>query len=104
MNGVDAEFRIDPLPASATGARDYEFKGDAGARVLAERTKVWPLVRLRALLYFLTLLATAVIVIFPLTGRSSVLAEKENVLKWLSEIIRAAAGFLPGWASSWVIA
>jgi hypothetical protein len=63
-NGVDAEFRIDPLPASATGGRDYEFKGDAGARVLAERTKVWPLVRLRTLLYFLTLLATAVIVIF----------------------------------------
>jgi hypothetical protein len=56
------------------------------------------------LLYLLTLLATAAFVIFPLTGRSNPLYERENELKWVSDLIRTVANFLPDWASSWFIA
>jgi uncharacterized protein (DUF2235 family) len=102
-NTSDADFRIDPLPAApAPGA--YELSGDAQARVVAERKAVWPLVYIRALLYLLTLLATAAFVIFPLTGRSNPLYERENELKWVSDLIRTVANFLPGWASSWFVA
>jgi hypothetical protein len=103
-NGVDATFRIDSLPAAAGGANAYELVGDAQARVVSERGVIWPLVWLRALLYFLTLVATGFFFVFPLTGRSDPLAEKLNTVKWLSDIIRAVGGFLPGWASSWVVA
>ena len=102
-NGIDADFRIDPLPA-APGPDVYELKNDAQARVVAERAAIWPLVYIRAALYFFTLVATAVLIVFPYTGRSNVLLERENVVKWMSDLIRTASGFLPGWASSWLVA
>src|SRR5262249_49435939 len=95
-NGVDAEFRIDPLATAVTGnATVYELKKDAEARVLAERSVIWPLVYVRAGLYFLTLVATAIFLVFPFTSRSNVLLEKENALKWVSDLIRTLSGFLP---------
>ena len=45
-------------------------RGDAEARVVGEREKIWPLVYAGRLLYFLTLVATAFFFIFPLTDRS----------------------------------
>ncbi len=53
-NGIDADFRIDPL-AVTPGPDVYELKDDAQARVVAERAAIWPLVRIRAALYFLRL-------------------------------------------------
>jgi uncharacterized protein (DUF2235 family) len=100
-NGIDAEFRIDPLPVQAR-AGTYELKKDAQARVIAERRAIWPLIYLRGGLYFLTLLATGVFLIFPLTGRSNVIDLRDNELKWVSDLILTLSGFLPGWASSWM--
>jgi uncharacterized protein (DUF2235 family) len=102
-NTADADFRIDPLPATL-GPNVYELRKDAEARVVGEREKIWPLVYVRALLYFLTLVATAFFFIFPLTDRSNVLMERQNALKWVSDIIRTLSGFLPGWASTWLVA
>ncbi len=101
-NGIDAEFRIDPLPTTP-GKDVYELKGNAQARVVGERAAIWPLVYLRALLYFLTLLATAFFIVFPYTGGSNVLLEKENVFKWVSDLIMTLSGFLPGWIASWLV-
>jgi uncharacterized protein (DUF2235 family) len=103
--GSGSTFRIDTLPktAAAGTAHVYETTADAQARVTGERNDVWPLVWLRALLYFLTLLATIFFVVFPSTGRPDPLGEKLNAFKWVSELIRALAGFLPSWASSWVV-
>jgi uncharacterized protein (DUF2235 family) len=102
-NRIDADFRIDPLPTTP-GNDVYELKGNAQARVVAERAAIWPLVYLRAMLYFLTLLATAFFIVFPYTGRSNVLLEKENVFKWVSDLILTLSGFLPGWVASWLVA
>jgi uncharacterized protein (DUF2235 family) len=101
-NGIDADFKIDPLPVTP-GPNLYELKNDAQARVVAERATIWPVVYIRAALYFFTLIATAVLIVFPYTGRSNVLLEKENVLKWASDLIRIVSGFLPGWVSSWLV-
>jgi hypothetical protein len=104
-NGVDATFRIDPLPTSPSGSSVvYELKKDAEARVVLERAAVWPLVYLRAALYLLTILTTAFFLVFPLVGNGNVLSEKQNQLKWVSDLIRTAGGFLPGWISPWFVA
>lgn len=97
-------FRIDSLPDSASGPtiNTPETSGQAQARVVAERENVWPLVYTRAALYFLTLAATVVFVVFPLTGRSDPLGERVNALKWVSDFIRALSGFLPSWVSQWL--
>lgn len=98
-NGLDADFRIDPLPKTPSkGADIYEWAGDAKARVIGERASVWRKDYLRALLYLLTLLATSLLVVFPFVGGGNDLSERENTVKWLSNLIRTLAGFLPGWA------
>lgn len=103
-NGVDADFRIDPLPTQNSGSSSlFELQSDAEARVVLERRSIWSRVYLRSLLYLATILATAVFIVFPLTGRSNVLLADRNKLAWVSDLIQAASGFLPGWASSWLV-
>jgi uncharacterized protein (DUF2235 family) len=99
---ADAEFRIDPLPVAATGPDTFETINDAQARVEAERSTVWPRVYWRAFLYLVTVLATAILVLFPFVADSNDLTKRENTVSWLSYLIRTLAGFLPGWASSWL--
>jgi type VI secretion system (T6SS) phospholipase Tle1-like effector len=102
-NGVDAGFRIDALPNAVNANLDvYETIGDAQARVQAERSTVWPRVYWREFLYVLTLLATAVLVVFPFVADGNDLTDRENTVNWLSYLIRTLAGFLPGWVSSWL--
>ncbi|MET4279334.1 MULTISPECIES: DUF2235 domain-containing protein [unclassified Bradyrhizobium] len=98
-------FRIDSLPERASGPTisTPETSDQAQGRVVAERQFIWPLVYLRAGLYFLTLAATIVFVLFPFTGRSDPLGERVNALKWVSDIIRTLSGFLPSWVSQWLV-
>jgi uncharacterized protein (DUF2235 family) len=103
--GSGATFRIDSLPAKLPDSPSsiFELSGDAQARVIAERERIWLLVWCRALLYLLTLLTTLFFVIFPITGRDNPLGERINSLRWLSDLIRGVGGFLPSWASKWVV-
>lgn len=95
-----AEFEIIDLPA---GVSPYlESATQAQARVIAERSTIWPRVYARAFFYLLALCATIVLAIFPYTGRSQPLNELTNRLQWLSDILRAASHFLPGWAAGWL--
>jgi uncharacterized protein (DUF2235 family) len=102
-SGAGVDFRIDSLPSTSSGsALAFETQADAQARVVDERAIIWPLVYLRAAFYLLTLLTTAFLVVFPFTGRSNVIQERQNELRWVSEFIEAVASFFPGWASPWV--
>jgi hypothetical protein len=104
-DGIDADFRIDPLPAQDGGSANlFELQTDAEARVVLERDTIWPRVYLRAILYLVTLLVTVFFFVFPWTGRSNVLLADRNKLAWVSDLIQTASGFLPGWASSWLVA
>ena len=104
VNSVDAEFRIDPLPATGNAGADiYETSSDAQARVQAERDAIWPRVYWRAFLYLLTLLATAILVVFPFVADSNDLTKRENTVNWLSYLIRTLAGFFARLGcSSWL--
>jgi uncharacterized protein (DUF2235 family) len=102
----DSDFRIDTLPTGATESSDFfESQEDAEARVVLERTAIWPRVYLRAVLYFLTLVATAVFVVFPFTGRTDdQLPADQGKLAWVADLIQTLSGFLPSWASFWLTA
>ena len=105
QNVIDADFRIDPLPTQNNGSANlFELQADAEARVVLERQAIWPRVYLRAVLYLATLVATVFFFVFPLTGRSNVLLADRNKLAWVSDLIQTGSGFLPGWASSWLVA
>ncbi len=104
-NGADSDFRIDPLPTQNNGLPSlFELQSDAEARVVLERHVIWPRVYFRALLYLATIVTTAFFVVFPLTGRANVILADRNKLAWVSDLIQAGSGFLPGWASSWLVA
>lgn len=104
-NGIDSDFRIDALPTENAGSPNlFELQSDAEARVVLERRAIWPRVYLHALLYLATILTTVFFVVFPLTGRANVLLADRNRLAWVSDLIQAGSGFLPGWASSWLVA
>jgi len=99
-NGVDADFRIDPLPV-VPAPDAYELQRDAEARVLGERKAIWPLVYARAGLYIFTLFTSFVFFVLPFTDRSNVLLEKQNVLSSVSNLIRDFGEVFPKWASGW---
>ena len=103
--GNGATFRIHSLPEAIQPGmtNTYETAGDAQARVVAERGKIWPLVWLRALLYFLTLAVTILFFIYPLTERYNPITAAESRLRWVSDLIQIIGGFLPSWASTWVV-
>ncbi|MGV7214902.1 DUF2235 domain-containing protein [Bradyrhizobium sp. UFLA05-112] len=94
-------FEVKRLPTKP-GNGLYETASQAAARVSAERKGVWPRVYLRAALYFSTLAATAFAIIFPLAGRGNSINADANPLGIVSDIIRTASGFVPGWASGWL--
>ncbi|MDE1934468.1 DUF2235 domain-containing protein [Bradyrhizobium sp.] len=103
-NGIDSDFRIDALPTSDAGSPVlFERQADAEARVVLERRAIWPRVYLRSLLYLATVLTTAFFIVFPMTGRANVLLVNRNRLAWVSDLIQTGSGFLPGWASSWLV-
>jgi uncharacterized protein (DUF2235 family) len=104
-DGTSASFRLVSLPATAqAGQQDvYELSGNAVARVNCERRMIWPSVYLRAALYVVTVVITIAFVLFPFSGRPDPLGERESALRWMSDIIRAAGAFLPGWANQWML-
>jgi hypothetical protein len=100
-NGVDADFRIDPLP-TILGANTYELSQDAQARVVAERAAVWPWVYVRGGLYLATLVMTLVFLVFPFTDRNNDIAARQNTLSAISNLIHWVGEFLPGWVKGWL--
>jgi uncharacterized protein (DUF2235 family) len=101
----DSDFRIDALPPAEAASPVYESREDAEARVVRERTAIWPRVYLRAGLYFLTLVVTVFSVVFPFTGRTDdQLPADQGKLAWVADLIQTLSGFLPSWASFWLTA
>jgi uncharacterized protein (DUF2235 family) len=103
---IPAAFRVRPIPAAAPADQRpnvYECSANALARVNCERRMIWPLVYLRAILYFLTVLTTIAFILFPVSGRPDPLGEKASALRWVSDIIRAVSAFLPSWAGQWML-
>ena len=81
----------------------YGFESNQRAVERAQgQEHVWNEVWKRRLVYFGTVGATLWLVVFPLISGSRRVDEFTNPFRWISDIIRAAAPFLPGFASTWI--
>jgi uncharacterized protein (DUF2235 family) len=82
---------------------EYGFESSQRA---AERARgqehVWNEVWKRRLIYFGSVGATLWLLVFPLVSGARRIDEFTNPFRWVSDIIRAASPFLPGFASTWI--
>ncbi|SHG45400.1 DUF2235 domain-containing protein [Bradyrhizobium erythrophlei] len=86
------------LPASTN---PYETLLQSEARAKAQES-VWNTVWKRRIVYFLTVLATAALVIFPLLKSLPASDEYSSPVRWISDLIRLLSSFLPSVADPWV--
>jgi len=63
---------------------------------------VWNTVWVRRIFYFLTVLASAALFVFPLLKRHPASDEYSSPVRWLSDLIRLAGSFLPSVAEPWL--
>lgn len=79
----------------------YESPTTSQARAKMQEA-VWNTVWLRRIFYFLTVLTSAVLFIFPLTKSLPAADEFSSPVRWLSDLIRLAGAFLPSVADPWL--
>jgi uncharacterized protein (DUF2235 family) len=86
------------LPASSN---PYELAASSQARENAQEF-VWNTVWLRRIVYFLTVLVSVALVIFPLLKSLPASDEFSSPIRWLSDLIRLIGSFLPSFADPWL--
>ncbi|QCK84386.1 DUF2235 domain-containing protein [Phreatobacter aquaticus] len=82
-------------------ANPYEKPVEARVRV-ARTEGIWNLVWWRRVVYFATVAATLMLLIYPLLAARPRSDEYSNVLRWVSDLIRIVGAFLPSFADTWV--
>ena len=85
-----------------TGAANpFETPQQAEARANAQEY-VWNLVWWRRVVYFLTVLASVHLALFPLIYKTDKDAEHSSAISWVSQLLRMIEGVLPGFAAWWI--
>ncbi|MCA1458779.1 DUF2235 domain-containing protein [Bradyrhizobium sp. BRP22] len=79
----------------------YESAVASKVRTKVQET-VWNSIWLRRIVYFLTVLTSAALIIFPLLKSSPASDEFSSHVRWLSDLIRLAGSFLPSIADPWL--
>jgi uncharacterized protein (DUF2235 family) len=101
--GIPARYEVvtDTGLIFPVGGNPYESESSRQAR---ENTQefVWNTVWLRRMAYFLTVLASAALAIFPLLKSRPASDEFSSPVRWLSDLIRLAGSFLPSIADPWL--
>ena len=101
--GIPTKYEIvtddgEILPASSN---PYESAASSQDRENAQEF-VWNIVWLRRIVYFLTVLVSAALIIFPLLKSLPASDEFSSPIRWLSDLIRLAGSFLPSIADPWL--
>jgi uncharacterized protein (DUF2235 family) len=101
--GIPAKYEVvtddgQILPASSN---PYESSTSGQARENAQEF-IWNTVWLRRIVYFLTVLVSAALIIFPLLKSLPPSDEFSSPIRWLSDLIRLAGSFLPSIADPWL--
>jgi hypothetical protein len=101
--GIPAKYEVvtDDGKILPVGDNPYESAASRQARENAQEF-VWDTVWLRRMLYFLTVLASAALFIFPLLKRLPASDEFSSPIRWLSDLIRLCGSFLPSIANPWL--
>jgi uncharacterized protein (DUF2235 family) len=101
--GIPAEYEVvtDAGQIIPPAGNPYE---SAPARKAREKVQesVWNLVWLRRVVYFLTVFASGLLIIFPLLKSLPASDEFSSPLRWLSDLIRLAGSLLPSIADPWL--
>jgi uncharacterized protein (DUF2235 family) len=79
----------------------YESSDASQARAKVQE-RVWNTVWTRRIFYFLTVLTSAALLIFPLLRSRPPSDEFSSPVRWLSDLIRLAGSFLPSIADPWL--
>jgi hypothetical protein len=101
--GIPAKYEVvtdtgQILPAAGN---PYEATTASQAREKVQES-VWNTVWLRRIVYFLTVLASGTLLIFPLLKSLPASDEFSSPVRWLSDLIRLAGSFLPSIADPWL--
>ena len=81
----------------------YGLETAAEAKVrAAAQEHVWNEVWKRRIVYFLTVGATAWLLLYPLARSLPAEDEYTSHFRWISDIIRVVGGFLPNFAQTWI--
>jgi hypothetical protein len=101
--GIPAKYEVvtddgQVLPASSN---PYESSIFAQAREIAQEF-IWNTVWLRRIVYFLTVLVSAALIVFPLLKSLPPSDEFSSPIRWLSDLTRLAGSFLPSIAEPWL--
>jgi uncharacterized protein (DUF2235 family) len=101
--GIPAKYEVvtdtgQILPAAGN---PYESTTASQAREKVQES-VWNTVWLRRIVYFLTVLASGTLLIFPLLKSLPASDEFSSPVRWLSDLIRLAGSFLPSIADPWL--
>jgi uncharacterized protein (DUF2235 family) len=101
--GIPANYEVvtDSGQILPAGRNPYESSSSSQARENAQEF-VWNTVWLRRIVYFLTVLVSAYLVIFPLLKSLPPSDEFSSPIRWLSDLIRLAGSFLPSIADPWL--
>jgi uncharacterized protein (DUF2235 family) len=75
---------------------------DAAAQRAEAQEHVWNEIWKRRILYFATVGATLWLVMFPLLSGAQRYDEYISPIRWVSDLVRFAGGFLPDFASTWI--
>lgn len=84
----------------APATKPFETSAAAAQRALAQE-HVWNEVWKRRIAYFATVGATLWLVVFPLVSGAQRFDEFTSPIRWVSDLVRFAGGFLPEFASTW---
>jgi hypothetical protein len=84
----------------APSTKPFETSSEAAHRALAQE-HVWNWVWARRIAYFATVGATLWLVVFPLVSSAQRYDEYTSPIRWVSDFVRFAIGFLPTFASTW---
>lgn len=65
--------------------------------------RIWNVIWLRRVVYFLTIGVSLYLIVFPLLTELPQTAENSNPIRWVSNLVRFVGGFLPDVAETWTI-
>ncbi|MGY3698661.1 uncharacterized protein (DUF2235 family) [Bradyrhizobium sp. USDA 3240] len=101
--GIPANYEVvtDSGDILAFDSNPYESISASQARAKSQEA-VWNKIWLRRIVYFLTVLTSAALVIFPLLKSLPASDEFSSPVRWLSDLVRLAGSFLPSSAKPWL--
>ena len=102
-SGIPGEYEIVTESCEVVNPQQNSFETpEFAAARLNFQGRIWNLIWLRRLVYFLTIAVSLQLIIFPLAQNLPLAAELSNPIRWVSEVVRFVGRFLPAAAEPWL--